>query len=59
MDRRVKLDVGSISVASFNTVQQEEGSAAGLTGITLNTFRVCCENTVCATRSECATQTCA
>ncbi|HST63025.1 MAG TPA: hypothetical protein VLK84_30230 [Longimicrobium sp.] len=59
MDKRVKLDVGSISVASFDTVQQERGSGAHLAAITRSTINVCCDNTVCATRAECSTETCA
>lgn len=59
MDQRVKLDVGSISVASFDTVQQERGRAAHLAAITRSTVNLCCDNTECVTRAECSTQTCA
>ncbi len=56
MDRRVRLDPGSISVASFDTSREERGVELFL--ITRSTVNVCCIDTVCATRAECSTETC-
>ena len=59
MDRRFKLEVGSISVASFDTSRDEKGINLHLALITRSTFNACCVGTVCVTNAECSTQTCA
>ncbi len=59
MDQRFKLDVGSIRVSSFDTSRDEKGVGADLLAITRSTINVCCVDTVCATKAECSTETCA
>lgn len=58
MDQRFKLDVGSISVSSFDTVREEKGVNGHLALITRSTAGICCVDTVCATKAECSTETC-
>lgn len=55
MDKRVRLDVGSISVASFDTSRDENGINRPVAFITSSTFNACCVNTVCRTNAECST----
>ncbi|HEX6040582.1 hypothetical protein [Longimicrobium sp.] len=59
MDQRFKLDVGSITVTSFNTARDEKAGDAHLALITRSTINICCVDTVCATKAECSTETCA
>jgi hypothetical protein len=59
MDKRFKLDVGSISVATFDTSRDEKGAGLPLGLVTRSTAGICCVDTVCATRAECSTETCA
>jgi hypothetical protein len=59
MDKRFKLDVGSINVATFDTSRDAKGNDLQLGLITRSTAGICCVDTVCATKAECSTETCA
>ncbi|HEY0017943.1 MAG TPA: hypothetical protein VGC13_16630 [Longimicrobium sp.] len=57
MYKKMKLDLGSINVATFDTATDER-KFRGAEFITRSTLNVCCVDTICATKAECSTSTC-
>lgn len=58
MSNRIRLDVSSISVASFEPGPERRKGHAEEYMATRHTFDPCCKETVCVTLIECSSNRC-
>jgi hypothetical protein len=54
MYKKMKLDAGSIDVATFDTATDAR-RFQGAQFVTSSTFNACCRDTICITNAECST----
>ena len=58
MNKKVRLDLGSIAVASFETAARVPAGGGADFLVTRATVNICCVDTVCQTLSECSSERC-
>ncbi len=58
MNKKVTLDLGTITVATFETTADDREVAAAVNAATVATGINCCGGTGCNTRNTCSTNLC-